>query len=426
MDILKPKAVIGTNAWGGSLYGKAVRGSYVEDDIIKEAMKTAKELDMPLYDLARDYGLGKAQKMIGEFGTKDIYLSAKYTPFTHYKKGCVRRSLEKDLADFKRDYVDIYWLHLPTDIEEHLKEIIELYREGKIKYIGVSNFTLQECILSKSILDEAGIPLYGVQNHYSILCREWETNGLLNWCRDNGISFWGWAVLEEGLLVDPRIKKKNPMKLTYGRKVRKLNRLYHAMIKVADAHEIKVPQVAYYYSQNGKISCRDIAEQIKSVPYETLLDVGCGTGAFLSIVEQKYPDIQLHALDLSEEMIRETADRLSDSAICKAGDSESMPLEDSSYKVVTCNMSIHHYPHPQKAINEMHRVLRDGGYLILNDMDCAAPIRSISNCMFPRMKAGDVKMYCREEILQMMKKAGFQKVVYRKISPFSFQCIAKK
>ena len=103
---------------------------------VKEAMKTAKEADIPLYDLARDYGLGKAQKMIGEFGTKDIIISAKYTPFTHYKPGCVRKSLEKDLKDFKRDYVDIYWLHLPTDIEEHLSEIIDLYYEGKIKYVS--------------------------------------------------------------------------------------------------------------------------------------------------------------------------------------------------------------------------------------------------------------------------------------------------
>ena len=508
MDILQPKAVIGTNAWGGSLYGKAVRGSYVEDDIIKDAMKTAKDLDIPLYDLARDYGLGKAQKMIGEFGTKDIYLSAKYTPFTHYKKGCVRRSLEKDLNDFKRDYVDIYWLHLPTDIEEHLKEIIELYQEGKIKYIGVSNFTLQECILSRKILDDAGIPLYGVQNHYSILCREWETNGLLDWCQENGISFWGWAVLEEGLLVDPRIKKSSPMKLTSNRKVKKLNRLYHAMIKVADTHEIKVPQVAMAFCVTKGVvpmcGCRkpdqvqDLFEATKitlteqeihlletaadaanvqimgadlfrpfvlkgkdakskskeyfnkhknsrlayagywsrdyryalsvigKIKPDNLLDVGCGTGAFLSIVEKKYPDITLHALDLSEEMIRETASRLSDSAICRVGDSENMPLEDLSYKVVTCNMSIHHYPHPQKAIQEMHRVLKHGGYLILNDMDCAAPIRAVSNLVFPRLKAGDVKMYNREEILKMMRNAGFQKVVYRKISPFSFQCIAKK
>ena len=132
MNILNPTAVIGTNSWGGKLYGKAFRGNYVEDDVIKDAMREAEEQDIPIYDLARDYGLGKAQKMIGEFGTKDIIISAKYTPFTHYKKGCVRKSFMKDLTDFKRDYVDIYWLHLPTDIEYHLLEIIELYKEGTI------------------------------------------------------------------------------------------------------------------------------------------------------------------------------------------------------------------------------------------------------------------------------------------------------
>ncbi len=244
MDILKPTAVIGTNAWGSALYEKAMRGSSVDDDVLKDAMKTAQEKDIPIYDLARDYGLGKAQKMIGDFGTDDIIISAKYTPFTRYKSGCVRKSLMKDLEDFKRECVDIYWLHLPTDIEEHLNEIIELYREEKIRYIGVSNFTLDECKKAKAILDEAGIPLYGVQNHYSIICREWEKNGLLQWCRENDISFWGWAVLEEGLLVDPRIPKKTTMKFVFKKKVRKLTGLYKVMIKIAERHDIKVPQVA--------------------------------------------------------------------------------------------------------------------------------------------------------------------------------------
>lgn len=244
MDIMHPIAVIGTNAWGGKLYGKAIRGNYVSNEVIKSAMNKAKECDIPLYDMARDYGFGKAQKMLGEFGAREVFVSAKYTPFTHYKKGCVRKSLEKDLADFKRSDVDIYWLHLPTDIEEHLAEIIELYHEGKIKHVGVSNFTKEECELSKKILEKAGIPLYGVQNHYSIICRDWENNGLLDWCKQNNILFWGWAVLEEGLLVDPRIKKSSTMKFTFKRKVKKLAPVYAEMIRIAEAHKIKVPQVA--------------------------------------------------------------------------------------------------------------------------------------------------------------------------------------
>ncbi len=268
MDILNPSAVIGTNAWGGKLYGKAVRGNYVSETVIKDAMKEAHEQDIYIYDLARNYGFGKAQKMIGEFGTKDIILSSKYTPFTHYKKGCVRKSLMKDLQDFKRDYVDIYWLHLPTDIEAHLLEIIELYKEGRIKHIGVSNFTLDECKRSKEILNSFGIPLYGVQNHYSIICRDWEQNGLLKWCRDNGVLFWGWAVLEEGLLADPKVRKNSPMKFAFNRKVKKLTELYNVMIDLVAQHEIKVPQVAMAFCASKgvvpMVGCRK-PEQVKAL-----------------------------------------------------------------------------------------------------------------------------------------------------------------
>ena len=255
MEAIEAKAVIGTNSWGSKAYGKAVRGSYVEDSVIKDAMCEAEKQGLMIYDLARDYGFGKAQKMFGNFmhdlGSDGIIISAKYTPLTHYKKNCVRKSLEKDLADFKREFVDIYWLHLPTDIEEHLSEIIELYKEEKIKHIGVSNFTLDECRLSKRILDKAGIPLYGVQNHYSLIAREWEINGLLDWCKENGISFWAWAVLEEGMLTDPRIKTKfSLMKFFMNRQKRKMHELYRVMIAVAKRHGITVPQVAEAYCVN--------------------------------------------------------------------------------------------------------------------------------------------------------------------------------
>ncbi len=249
---MEVQAVIGTNSWGGRAYGKAVRGSYVEDSVIREAMREAGKQGLTVYDLARDYGLGKAQKMFGEFaeeiGGEDLIISAKYTPFTHYKKNCVRRSLEKDLTDFRRSYVDIYWLHLPTDIEQHLAEIIGLYNEGKIRNIGISNFDLAECRLAKQILDKAGIPLYGVQNHYSLISREWEQNGLLKWCRENGVSFWAWAVLEEGMLTDPRVKTKcSLMKFFLNRQKRKMHKLYSVMIAVAERHHISVPQVAEAY-----------------------------------------------------------------------------------------------------------------------------------------------------------------------------------
>ena len=169
-----------------------------------------------------------------------------------------------------------------------------------------------------------------------------------------------------------------------------------------------------------------VLAEIETLRPESLIDIGCGPGGFLRAVQKRFPEIQLNALDLSEEMAGETRERLGPSAVVTVGDAEHMALEDGQYNVVTCNMSIHHYPHPQDAVNEMYRILAPGGTLLLNDMDCAAPIRTLANWVFPRLPGGDVKMYTRREITEMIQNAGFERWYYRKISPFSFLCTARK
>ena len=252
---LTPRAVIGTNAWGDALYGKMLRGSHVSEETMLEAVKTAVRLDIPFFDTARDYGLGKGQPIVGRLCGDDTFISAKYTPAGKYKKGQVKASFEKDLKDFERSCVDVYWLHLPNTIEENLREMIELYREGKIRNIGISNFNPKECKQAKDILDRAGVPLYGVQNHYSLLDRKWEKEGLIDWCRENSVSFWAWAVLEEGMLVPPKKdEKKSVMKLIFARKRRKLYPLYKTMAAIGRNHRLKIPQVAMcYVSSKGLV-----------------------------------------------------------------------------------------------------------------------------------------------------------------------------
>ncbi len=79
----------------------------------------------------------------------------------------------------------------------------------------------------------------------------------------------------------------------------------------------------YYYSQNGKISCRDIAGQIKDLPYESLLDVGCGTGFLMELLTKQRPARYCGA-DLSGEMIRVAKEKRIDNHIIfrlmKSGD----------------------------------------------------------------------------------------------------------
>lgn len=291
MDIKNPKAVIGTNSWGGAVAARIFRGSSVDDQTLKETIDTAKKKELPIFDLAQVYGLGKAQKKMGAFGTEDIIISAKFTPSSKYAPGQVRKSLERDLAEFRRNYVDIYWLHRPIDTEKNLAEMIELYREEKIHYIGISNFSLEECKQAKDFLGRAGVPLYGVQNHYSLLDRKWEKEGVLGWCHENGISYWGWAVLEEGMLTDPGIKKQAFItKLMMNEKKEKLTLLYERMEEVAKSHNITIPQVAIAFCITKGVvpicGCRK--------PYQ---------------VEQLYEAVNIALTDEEVQFLEEEADR---------------------------------------------------------------------------------------------------------------------
>ena len=220
-----------------------------------------------LFDTARDYGNGKCTKILGELASEEVYLSSKYTPFRKYRKRKVIEALEKDLKDFNRSYVDIYWLHMPNDIEENLKEMIYLYQQGKIRHIGVSNFNLKECQLAKNILDAAGIPLYGVQNHYSIVCKDWENNGLLEWCHKYRIQFWAWSSLEGGLLAGP-VKISGIMGMIGGRKAKKFMPLYQVMKQIGEKYGLSISQVAIaYYESKGVVpmcGCRR-AKRVKEL-----------------------------------------------------------------------------------------------------------------------------------------------------------------
>ena len=177
-----------------------------------------------------------------------------------------------------------------------------------------------------------------------------------------------------------------------------------------------------YWRLDYASTLRKVEELVPS----TLVDIGCGPGGFLCAAHDRFPRLGLAGLDLSEGMVTEVRERLGDAVDAVVGDAEAMPLPDAHYDVVTCNMSIHHYPHPLAALCEMRRILVPGGHLLINDMDCVAPVRAAANWLFPRLPGGDVKMYARTEILDLMAAAGLEVEVYRKVSPFTFLCVARR
>ncbi len=101
-----------------------------------------------------------------------------------------------------------------------------------------------------------------------------------------------------------------------------------------------------------------------------MLDVGCGTGMFAAKVRGKLPNVNVWGVDLVSEMLVKGAPRWRlhrGHVFPVKGDSERLPFSSGTFDVVTCANSFHHYPHQDRAVAEMRRVLRPGGRLMIID-----------------------------------------------------------
>ena len=182
----------------------------------------------------------------------------------------------------------------------------------------------------------------------------------------------------------------------------------------------------YYYSRNGKISCRDIAALLESVSYEKLLDVGCGTGFLLEMLSQQKA-AQYCGLDLSPEMIRAAEKKTIPGTEYTVGSAEALPYADDSFDVVTCSQSFHHYPHPEKAMAEVWRVLKPGGIYILSDTGIGGIGAWIDNhILFRLATSGDCHTTNRKGIAKMMEKTGFTVTDARQLQGMIYTVTGKK
>ena len=127
------------------------------------------------------------------------------------------------------------------------------------------------------------------------------------------------------------------------------------------------------------------------------IDIGCGNGAFLSYMHTIDPEIAIHGLDYSAEMVSRSRERLPNAEIVE-GDAENMPLPDRSFDGVSCHMSIHHYPHPERALSEMNRILVKDGIVLINDLTGPRWLIRLMNWSFKHWNTGDHEVYPREKM----------------------------
>ncbi len=261
---------IGGWKWGGTNKKEAIR-----------AIHRAIDMGVNSIDTAPAYGFGLSEEIIGEalkgkrdrinifdkcglrwdvqkgeyfYGAKDF----EGRPFKMYrysgKEGIVEEC-ERSLKRLKTDYIDLYQIHWPdstTPIEESMEAMIKLKKDGKIREIGVSNYSLEQF---KEAISFA--PVVSNQLPFSMVDRHIEKD-IIPYCLENGYAILAYSPLQRGLLTgkvtpdykfkDDDHRKDNPFFTIENRK--KVLKLIEKIKPIADSHGVTVAQLVINWTVN--------------------------------------------------------------------------------------------------------------------------------------------------------------------------------
>ena len=242
-----PKIALGAWAWGND----GTFGGNLTAETLKPIFDCAMRNGLNLWDTAYAYGMGTSEKVLAGFLKdlpRDAYLvSDKFTPqCANSNPTAMADMIEMQLGLMELDRFDIHnvW-NAP-----HWTEELAKFFEGKenVPLLGVSNHNLAEIKDANEILRAHGLKLSAVQNHYSLLNRSSEDSGILDYCRENGIVFFSYMVLEQGALSG-RYDTAHPMPegsdraATYNPMMPRIEKLNAELKTLADKYGVEIAQI---------------------------------------------------------------------------------------------------------------------------------------------------------------------------------------
>lgn len=173
------------------------------------------------FDLANNYGpvYGSAEETMGRLMDEDfrpyrdeLFISTKAGydmwpgPYGDWgSRKYLMASLDQSLKRMKIDYVDLFYSHRydpNTPLEETLQALVDIVRQGKALYVGISNWPLEPLKFGYEYLKAHDVPLLIYQGRLNMLNREPMDEGILDFCADNGVGFIAFSPLAQGLLTD--------------------------------------------------------------------------------------------------------------------------------------------------------------------------------------------------------------------------------
>ncbi|MCW6160333.1 MAG: aldo/keto reductase [Candidatus Micrarchaeales archaeon] len=169
------------------------------------ALKKGLELGDNFIDTAEIYG---TEKLVGEaiMRRDDIFIASKVWP-SHFDYDNVIKACDASLKRLGVKCIDLYQLHWPNytiPIEETMSAMEHLQKEGKIRHIGVSNFSVKEFQEAQACLSHSDIVSNQVE--YSIIMREPEEDGVLDFCRRERVTLIAYSPFGSGALFNAKRK----------------------------------------------------------------------------------------------------------------------------------------------------------------------------------------------------------------------------
>jgi aryl-alcohol dehydrogenase-like predicted oxidoreductase len=221
---------------GGNFLDTAdIYGPFLNEQLIAKAVKGNRDK----YIIASKFGI-----VIDANGKTTM------TGVYNGKKEYVKEAVERSLKNLNTDYIDLYYLHRldpNTPIEETMEAMSKLIKEGKVKYIGISEADSETIRRADKIH-----PLTAVQSEYSIFARGPEELGILNTLKELNIGFVAYAPIGRGFLSGkfqkPEDLSANDMRKMFprftGEQFYKNLELVNGIKKLADEKNITTTQLA--------------------------------------------------------------------------------------------------------------------------------------------------------------------------------------
>jgi ubiquinone/menaquinone biosynthesis C-methylase UbiE len=170
------------------------------------------------------------------------------------------------------------------------------------------------------------------------------------------------------------------------------------------------PQYERRWSFYVRATSRETLARFRINPTDSVLDVGCGTGALLSQLSASYPQARLAGIDPSPEMLAIARERLPPGVELKQGWAEGIPYPDGSFDaVVSCNV-FHYIREPLVALKDMLRVLRPGSTLVITDWCDDYLACRICDWYLRLFNAAHFRTYPAQRLRELLNTAGATEV----------------